>query len=117
MTIDEEKLHTIWSLAKKISICTWTRAIQFKILHRLHISPHSRHLFNRLLSPLCLKCKTEMGTLTHCLWSCHKLKRYWTEILSEMERIFHTNMEMDPISQILPSDYLKTFLLSAVGAK
>ncbi len=110
VTIDEEKWDTIWSLAKKISICTRTRAIQLKILHRLHISPHRRHFFNHLLSPLCLKCKTDVGTLTHCFWSCHKLQRYWVEIISELERIFHVNIEMDPTSLILglSSDYLKT---------
>ena len=106
-TIDEEKWDTIWSLAKKISICTWTRAIQLKILHRLHISPHRRHLFNRSLSPLCLKCKTDVGTLTHCFWSCHKLQRYWVEIISELERIFPINIEMSLILG-LPSDLLKT---------
>ena len=54
VTIDEDKWDTIWSLAKKISICTRTRAIQLKILHRLHISPNRRHFFNRSLSPLCV---------------------------------------------------------------
>ena len=62
------------------------------------------------LSPLCLQCKTDVGTLTHCFWSCHKLQRYWVEVISEIERIFHINIGMDPISLILglPSDCLKT---------
>ncbi len=96
VTLDEEIWNSIWVNAKKISICTRARAIQLKIMHRLHISPHRRHLFNRSLSPLCLKCKTNVGTLTHCFWSCHKLQQYWTEIIREIESILHINIDMDP---------------------
>lgn len=109
VTIDEDKWDTVWSLAKRISICTRTRAIQFKILHRLHVSPHRRHLFSRSLSPVCLKCKTDVGTLTHCFWSCYKLQEYWADITGELGKIFHVDIEMDPLSLILglPSDRLK----------
>ncbi len=44
-------------------------------------------IFNPSISPLCLKCKTEGGTLTHCLWSCDRLQRYWFLVLGKMENI------------------------------
>lgn len=52
VTINEGTWEDIWSYAKKISICTRTKAIQFKITHRMHISPNHRHSFNPSLSPL-----------------------------------------------------------------
>lgn len=96
MTINGATWDTIWSFGKKLSICIWGRAIQFKILHRLHISPPQRLFFNSSLSAVCLKCKTDMGTLSHCFWSCHKLQRYGDEIICEMERIFHIIIEITP---------------------
>ncbi len=53
--IDDETWDDIWSYAKKLSVCTCTREIQFKIIHRLHISPNRRHFFNPSISPMCLK--------------------------------------------------------------
>ena len=101
VNIDDETWVDIWSYAKKISICTRAKAIQLKIIHRIHISPNRRHSFNPALSPLCLKCKIEIGTLTHCLWSCHKLRKYWSDILSEFEKIFGMELEMDPMCLLL----------------
>ena len=74
VTIDEEMWEDIWRYAKTIPICNRTRAIQLRIIHRLHISPNRRHA-----------CKTDTGTLTHCLWSCTKIQRYWSGVLQEIE--------------------------------
>lgn len=35
---------------------------------------------------MCLECKTEVGTLTKSLWSCHKLQKYWSDILEISSR-------------------------------
>ncbi len=57
-------------------------------------------IFNPSISPLCLKCKTEVGTLTHCLWSCDRLQRYWFLVLGEMEKIL-MQFDSDPVSLLL----------------
>lgn len=93
--IDDETWHDIWSYAKRISICARTREIQFKIIHRLH------NFFNPSLSPMCLKYKTVVGTLTHCLWSCNRLHRYWFLVLGDMEKIFNMQLDFDPVSLVL----------------
>ena len=46
VTIDEETWEDVWNYAKKISICARAKAIQLRIIHRIHISPNSRHCFN-----------------------------------------------------------------------
>ncbi|CAI5678295.1 unnamed protein product [Oreochromis niloticus] len=101
IAIDDEEWKDVWSYAKSISVCNLTKAIQLKIIHRMHISIFRRHQYNPTLSPMCLKCKTEIGTLTHSFWSCLKLQEYWSNVLSEMEKIFGCELEMDPMSLIL----------------
>lgn len=57
------------------------------ILHRAYISPHQRPKFKPTSSSQCLKCKTDTGTLTHCFWSCIKVKQFWQIIAVEMNKI------------------------------
>ncbi len=99
--IDEDVWEEVWECAKKISVCNRARAIQLKILHRLHISPNRRHTFNSSFSPLCLKCKTAIGTLTHCLWSCRLIQDYWCKILCEMQKILSLDLDLNPLSLLL----------------
>ena len=51
-----------------MSNSAWER--QFKILHRLYITPEARHRMNPTLSELCTKCQSSVGSFIHCLWSC-----------------------------------------------
>lgn len=101
VAISEEEWDDIWKYAKSILVCNRAKAIQFKIVHRLHISPNRRHTFNNALSPLCLRCKTQIGTLTHCLWSCNQLQIYWAKIVSEKCILFDKELAMDPVFLIL----------------
>lgn len=75
-----------------------------------------RLFFNHSLSAVCLKCKTDMGTLSHCFWSCHKLQRYGDEIICEMERNFHNIIETTPSPWTLffqvNSSWKKTLIFS-----
>ena len=56
---------------------------------------------NPTLSPLCLKCKTEEGNYIHCIWSCHKIKRYWLGVLQQLNEIFNMEFEPNPMCLIL----------------
>lgn len=49
ISISEEEWGNIWKYAKSISVCDRAKAIQFKIVHRMHISPNRRHAFNNTL--------------------------------------------------------------------
>ncbi len=99
--IDDEKWKEVWRHAKSISVCNHEQAIQLKIIYRMHISRNHRHHFNPTLSSTYLKCKIEIGTLTHCFWSCWKLQRYWSDVLSEIEKILGLKLEINPVSLIL----------------
>ena len=101
ITIGEEEWKDVWRHAGSTSVCNHTKEMQLKIIHRMHISPNRRHHFNPSLSPMCLKCKIEIGTLTHCFWSCLKLQMYWSSVLSEIQKILGLELETDHVSLIL----------------
>ena len=66
--LDVEIGEDMWfGRMQTLSICNKAKAVQLKILHRAHISPSRRSKFKDGFSPMCSKCKIEIGCLTHCL--------------------------------------------------
>lgn len=98
---NNEDWGLIWKHTKSISVCNTIRSIQLKILHRMHVSPNCRQYFSSDLSPMCLKCKIEIGTLTHCFWSCIWLQRYWSDVICEIRKILGVSVKMNPLSLLL----------------
>lgn len=99
--VTEEDWCTVWENAKSLSICNKVRAIQLKILHRAHISPSQRSRFRADCSPFCPKCKTEIGSLTHCLWFCNKIQRFWWGVSEELNKILGVTLVPDPRTYLL----------------
>lgn len=91
--------------------------MQYKIVHRLHVTPVQRHKVNQKLSNLCNKCKILEGTLIHCFWSCSKIQQFWMGVVKELEKICHCSLEIGPktcllgMNQELPSRFQGTHLL------
>lgn len=101
VTIDNSNWQEVWSHAKDISICNRTKSIQFRIIHRTHITPVLKNKMDSTVSPLCGKCKSETGNYVHYFWSCVKLQRYWSDIVNELSVIFGVTIQMDPLCLIL----------------
>lgn len=99
--ITDDEWDEAWENVRSLSICNKVKAIQLKILHRAHISPSQRHKFNSNLSPHCPKCKTEIGTLTHCLWSCRKIKHFWRMVERDVSTMLGTPLDFDPLCMLL----------------
>lgn len=99
--VADEDWNMVWKNAKNLSICNKVRAIQLKILHRAHISPSQRSRFRAEFSPFCPKCKTEIGSLTHCLWFCNKIQRFWWGVSEELNKILGVSLVPDPASYLL----------------
>ena len=81
---------------KIIITCNRLRETQYKILHRLHITPVVLHKINPSISPLCIKCCSERGTYFHCFWECKLISKFWTFISKEISGIFKINIKKDP---------------------
>uniref|UniRef100_A0A3B3BVU9 Reverse transcriptase domain-containing protein n=1 Tax=Oryzias melastigma TaxID=30732 RepID=A0A3B3BVU9_ORYME len=101
VTIEEDEWEVIWNQTKRISVCNNARLLQYKLIHRLQISPNRRHKMNSQKSPMCLKCKSAIGTYSHCVWFCPKISSYWKNILEDMEKIFRTELTLNPVSLLL----------------
>ncbi len=101
IAIDDADWREVWSQAMNISVCNRTKSIQFRIVHRKHITPVVKNKMDASNSPLCWKCNSETGNYFHCLWSCMKLQGYWSSIVNELTAIFGLPIRMDPMCLIL----------------
>lgn len=99
--ITNDQWYDAWKSVRDLRVCNRVKATQLKILHRAHISPSKRHRFDAEFSPICLKCKTEIASLTHCLWSCWKIQRFWFNVGQEINKILSVNFEINAIYMLL----------------
>lgn len=71
------------------------------ILLRVHYIPVKLHRTGRLIDPLCGKCRRTFRDLIHLLWRCTKLERYWSTILSTLNRVFQVTVSLSPVHCLL----------------
>lgn len=79
------------------SICIRHGVMQFKIVHRLHLSRARLAKIYPNTDPTCLRCHLEPGTLFHMFWSCSKLGTFWSQIFDTYTQVFSTNVYPDPL--------------------
>lgn len=108
--MDETTWAEVWQLAKDFSICNRTRETQFRILHRLQITPQLRHKMNLSLTEMCSKCHMEVESYRHCVWSCVHIEEYWGKITDKLNLIFDVHLDPDPQALLLglPSPHIKS---------
>lgn len=56
--------------------------VQFKVVHRLHLSPTKMKKISQNASDICIKCSLGQGTLSHLFVFCHKIQPFWNSIFS-----------------------------------
>ena len=59
------------------SICIRHGLIQFKILHRLHLSRSRLAKLYPNIDPRCERCHQTEATLSQMFWSCSRLSSFW----------------------------------------
>ena len=102
--IDEGLWGNILLNAKKITCSNKSYETQYKIVHRLHISPVIRSKFDPLCSPLCPRCQNGQGTHSHMMWSCPLIRPFWVSIQDEIMKLTGVSIPLDPIHYILGAD-------------
>lgn len=114
--LGSEYIEDDWKVAielvRSISSCNRYKETQYKILHRLHITPVILHKMDKSFSPLCIKCHSQRATYFHCFWECKFISRFWTHIAKIISEILHFEIKKDPCVFLvgLPS---RVFQLSA----
>uniref|UniRef100_A0AAY4AMN0 Reverse transcriptase zinc-binding domain-containing protein n=1 Tax=Denticeps clupeoides TaxID=299321 RepID=A0AAY4AMN0_9TELE len=77
-------------------VCNRLRETQYKILHRLHITPVLMNKIDSSVPALCVKCHTELGTYFHCFWGCRLISRFWNFVAHEISTILKIKLKADP---------------------
>lgn len=64
----------------------------FKVLSYWYYTPARIHQWDKSKSELCWRGCGMTGTLSHLLWHCPKLQRYWAEVLDNVDKAFSTTL-------------------------
>lgn len=72
------------------------RFAQLNFLHRAYYTPQKlAHIYLQRDSN-CQRCKQEVGTFQHMVWSSPKLQPYWVGVASTLSEISGAKVQMDP---------------------
>ena len=82
---------------QNISVCNRTRETQFRLLHRLQITPQFRHKLGNSKSELCTKCNLKVGSFIHCVWTCRYIDKYWQDVENRLQLIFYIKPKKNPM--------------------
>lgn len=96
-----------WDMALEsipaISISASHRLSQLFILHRAYRTPERLYDWGIKDSPLCPKCKAQLGDFIHMIWRCPKRNRYWTEVMQYISSLAQVPVPNNPLSMFARS--------------
>lgn len=101
--IDDNMWESILENTSHILTSNTDRETQFKILHRMHWTPLFRSKMG-LSSPLCHKCKSDLGTYAHMFWSCPVIQQFWNDVKEEVCMIIGYPLDLSSIHCLLAAD-------------
>lgn len=102
--IETEDWDELWFNLNGCFSTNRAKELQFRITHRLHITPLRRNKMNPGLSKFCNKCKIEEGSYIHCLWDCVHINKFWGDVLKEINVIVGETVSISPLFCILGMD-------------
>lgn len=76
LTLSDDMWDTIFKLVNSTSLCARHCLLQFKVVHRTHISKSKLSHYYPDVDPYCDKCKREEASLIHMFWTCPSLEKY-----------------------------------------
>ena len=91
-SISTEQWEKILQLVNSSLICAKHALIQFKVVHRAHMSKDKLARFYSHINPQCDRCHSEVASLTHMFWSCSTLQTYWKDIFAILSSILNIDL-------------------------
>lgn len=79
------------------SMCARLCLLQFKIVHRVHLSKSKLAKMYPQIDPTCERCKLAEATLIHMFWSCPKIQKFWTDVCGSLSCIFGIRVSLNPL--------------------
>ncbi len=74
-------------------ICARFNLIQFKVLHRMHLSRTRIASFNPTFDKTCIRCHTGEADLIHMFWTCPTLTIYWSTIFDTLSKVWEVQLK------------------------
>lgn len=96
-SLTTDQWAAILKRSNNVSKCVTYKIIQFKILHRLYITPDKLRKMNSNVSNLCWRSCGKSGTLIHLLWSCPEVKTFWAFVEEFICKLFKMNRKLSPL--------------------
>lgn len=82
------------------SLCIRHGLIQFKILHRLHLSKLKLSKRFSSVDPICDRCRQTPASLGHMFWNCPNIHNYWISVFQLLSKVLEKPLDPDPILAI-----------------
>ena len=94
----------VWSEALRrvngTSSCARMSLIQFKVLHRVHMTRAKMSGFFQGVVDECERCGRGPANHAHMFWGCEKLGRFWEGVFTVLARTVEEEMDPDPLVAI-----------------
>lgn len=78
LTLEEWK--EVCSSYPNTVISARNKLIQLRYFHQTYYTPQKDFLMRRRLSPTCHKCEREQGDFIHMVWSCNRIRPFWSAV-------------------------------------
>lgn len=82
------------------SSCARLGLIQFKVLHRVHLSKSRLAEIYPGTDGSCERCSFSPANLTHTFWSCPQLKHYWSSVFKTLSEVLGIDIQPCPLIAI-----------------
>lgn len=96
--LSEDTWNCILKQVHSSSICARHSLIQFKVVHRAHISKVKLAQMFPGTNPICNRCQCAEGTLIHMFWTCPKLEHYRRSIFLTLSAVLQHRLEPEPLA-------------------
>lgn len=100
LSLSEDTWISILKLVNSTSLCARHCLIQFKVVHRAHISKAKLSSMYSEVSPYCVKCKIAEASLIHMYWSCSSLNKYLREIFHTLSQVLKIKLKPNPLTAL-----------------
>lgn len=78
------------------SICVRHSLIQFKVVHRLHLSRSRLVQFYPDLDPTCQRCNQGAATIFNSFWVCPRMGQFWAKVFETLSYVYNKPKDPEP---------------------
>ncbi len=96
-SLSDDTWNCVLKQVHSSSMCARHSLIQFKVVHRAHISKVKLAQMFPGTSSLCNRCQCAEGTLIHMFWTCPKLEHFWRSIFNTLSVVLQCRLEPEPL--------------------